>query len=269
MALALGVSVHGEESASVRAARERLERVQLQAEAGAASRRQVEAATAELEQSKDDAILAETLGAGIGIEELTEEQSAAITEAASRRLKREQARLAAHAQLVAEGVAPRISLVPYEQQVSDARRIVDVAQDRAKSLAEIAAMIRAEQEMEAPQTEQAAFIGPQPVMTRFEGEGSFSVNDFKSVVLAYEKEFDRKLPVSARGETALHRSMGFNHSGRVDVAVNPDESEGKWLMQYLEKSKIPYFAFRYRVAGQATAPHIHIGPPSTRIRSTD
>jgi hypothetical protein len=253
----------------VRAAREKLERVQQQAEAGAASRRQVEAAEAELQQAKDDAVLADTLGAGIGVEELTEEQSAAMTEAAARRLTREQARLSGQAKLVAEGVAPRVSLAPYEQQVADARRMVDVAQERARSLAEIAAMIRAEQELETAPGEPAAFIGPMPVMTRFAGGGQFSNSDFKRVVLAYEKEFERKLPVSARGETALHHSMGFNHAGRVDVAVNPDQAEGKWLMQYLEKSNIPYFAFRYRVAGQATAPHIHIGPPSTRLRASD
>jgi hypothetical protein len=123
--------------------------------------------------------------------------------------------------------------------------------------------------LETAPGEPAAFIGPMPVMTRFAGGGQFSNSDFKRVVLAYEKEFERKLPVSARGETALHRSMGFNHAGRVDVAVNPDQAEGKWLMQYLEKSNIPYFAFRYRVAGQATAPHIHIGPPSTRLRASD
>jgi hypothetical protein len=62
--------------------------------------------------------------------------------------------------------------------------------------------------------------------------------------------------------------MGFDHRGRVDVAVSPDQPEGKWLMRYLETNRIPYFAFRMAVAGKATGAHIHIGPQSTRLKVT-
>jgi len=75
--------------------------------------------------------------------------------------------------------------------------------------------------------------------------------------------------VSARGETAVHRALGFDHRGRLDVAVSPDSSEGKWLREYLAANSIPFFAFRAAVAGKATAPHIHVGPESTRIRFAD
>ena len=60
----------------------------------------------------------------------------------------------------------------------------------------------------------------------------------------------KPLPISAEGETALHRSLGFDHRGRVDVAVNPDQPEGEWLMRYLESKRIPYFAFRAAVPHQ-------------------
>ena len=100
-------------------------------------------------------------------------------------------------------------------------------------------------------------------------ENTFGNDEFKHVVLEFEKKFDHKLPVSARGDTALHRSMGFDHRGRVDVALNPDGLEGRWLMRFLEQQKLPFFAFRTAVQGQATAPHIHMGPPSMRVRSTD
>jgi len=73
------------------------------------------------------------------------------------------------------------------------------------------------------------------------------------------------LPVSADGETAVHQAMGFDHRNRVDVALFPDTAEGKWLRHYLEASSIPYYAFRSLVVGKATAAHIHIGPPSTRL----
>ena len=77
------------------------------------------------------------------------------------------------------------------------------------------------------------------------------------------------MPISARGETALHRSLGFDHRGRIDVALNPDQREGVWLRTWLQRSKIPYYAFRAAVRGKATAPHIHLGPPSTRLRLAD
>jgi hypothetical protein len=75
--------------------------------------------------------------------------------------------------------------------------------------------------------------------------------------------------VSARGATATHRALGFDHRGRVDIALNPDQREGVWLLNYLKRLKIPYYAFRAAVRGKATAPHIHLGPPSLRLRTAD
>jgi hypothetical protein len=131
-------------------------------------------------------------------------------------------------------------------------------------------MIRTEQEAGDSQAEAPSIAdGAIARITRFAGENKFGSEEFKQVVLEFERKFDHKLPVSARGDTALHRSMGFDHRGRVDVALNPDGAEGRWLMRYLEQQKIPFFAFRTAVRGQATAPHIHMGPPSTRFRATD
>jgi len=56
--------------------------------------------------------------------------------------------------------------------------------------------------------------------------------------------------VSAMGETAVHRALGFDHRGRVDVAVNPDQPEGVWLREFLTENRIPYFAFRQAVPGK-------------------
>ena len=72
-----------------------------------------------------------------------------------------------------------------------------------------------------------------------------------------------------RNETDLHRALGFDHSGRVDVAVNPSDPEGIWIRRYLKSRKIPYYAFTHAMRGKATAAHIHIGPGSTRLHSAD
>ena len=42
-----------------------------------------------------------------------------------------------------------------------------------------------------------------------------------------------------------------------------------WLLAYLQKHDIPYYAFRTALPGRATGPHIHLGPGSTRLRAAD
>ncbi|HXJ44767.1 MAG TPA: hypothetical protein VNH18_36105, partial [Bryobacteraceae bacterium] len=86
----------------------------------------------------------------------------------------------------------------------------------------------------------------------------------QGISAAYMSHFARPLPISADGATAVHRSLGFDHRGRVDVAVNPDQPEGLWLMKFLETNRIPYIAFRMAIPGKATGAHIHIGPQSPR-----
>jgi hypothetical protein len=258
------------QTGAVRQAQEQLEHVQKLADAGAASNKQLEQAAAAVRRAQDDALIAETLNAPVALEDLTEEQSNEATGAAARRLERQRAQLAEQAQLVAQGVAPRTSLIPLEEEVESARRLLEAMEQRARSLGEIMAMIRAEQEVSEHSPDQPSIAdGAIARITRFAGENKFGNDEFKKVVLEFEHKFDRKLPVSARGETALHRSLGFDHRDRVDVALNPDGVEGRWLMRFLEQQKLPFFAFRTAVAGQATAPHIHLGPPSTRYRGAD
>lgn len=270
VSLLLACAMTAAETAAVREAREQLEHVRKLAEVGAVSNTRVRQAESTLQQAQDDAVIAETLATRVELEDLTEEQSAEATAAAARRLERQREKLARQAQLVGEGVAPRTSLVPLEEELERARRLTDAMEQRARSLAEIASMIRAEQELSEQAPEQPSIAdGAIARITRFVGENKFGNDEFKQVVLEFERKFDRKLPVSARGETALHRAMGFDHRGRVDVALSPDGVEGRWLMRYLEQRRIPFFAFRTAVRGQATAPHIHMGPPSTRVRFTD
>jgi hypothetical protein len=78
-------------------------------------------------------------------------------------------------------------------------------------------------------------------------------------------KFGRSLPVSAFGQTGLHRSMNFNHTNSFDIAVHPDSSEGRAILAYLRSRGLPYIAFRSAVRGSATGPHIHVGNPSPRI----
>jgi hypothetical protein len=96
-------------------------------------------------------------------------------------------------------------------------------------------------------------------------DGTFIYASYAKVEVAFRERFGKPMPVSAMGETAVHRALGFDHRGRVDVAVHPDQPEGVWLREFLTGSRIPYFAFRQAVPGKATGAHIHIGPMSTRL----
>jgi len=181
-----------------------------------------------------------------------------------RRLERRKANLEKQQALVDAGALASASLELPRQELDWAKKEYDLVVTRTELVAELASMARSEQQaIEAPE------IGPNPVMERFDGDGAFTHEDFKHVLLAYEKQFRKALPVSAQGETALHRSLGFDHRDRVDVALNPDTPEGSWLRGYLESSDIPYYAFRSFVPGKATAAHIHIGPPSNRLVRAD
>ena len=91
--------------------------------------------------------------------------------------------------------------------------------------------------------------------------------DVRKAEQAFMRQFGKLLPVSAIGETALHRSLGFDHRGRVDVALHPDDPEGLWLRGYLMEQGIPFYAFRGSLQGKATGAHIHIGPASGHYTS--
>jgi len=145
-----------------------------------------------------------------------------------------------------------------------ARKEQDLAESRARLVRELAQMARAEELLESKLNHEPQEV--RELADRYDGDGVFNMGTFSRVELDFEKQFGKPLPVSAMGETAVHRSLGFDHRGRVDVAIHPDQPEGHWLLEYLVDKHIPYFAFRHAVTGKATGAHIHIGPMSTRFK---
>ncbi|MEO7145543.1 MAG: hypothetical protein ABI165_18765 [Bryobacteraceae bacterium] len=218
-----------------------------------------------VEDARDEAILNATLYGNLRASDLTESQAREMTAAAGRRLARQQATLERSRELVAGGAEAWGDLNPLEAELERRQSTVDLAAGRARLIEEIAAMARAEADAarreaaEIPETPEG-----HPVMERFSGAGVLTTVEVRHLTLDFEKQFDKPLPVSARGETEVHRMMGLDHRGRIDVALNPDEPEGVWLRHYLTAHAIPYFAFRAAIEGAATAPHIHIGPGSTK-----
>jgi hypothetical protein len=144
-----------------------------------------------------------------------------------------------------------------------ARKECDLATERADIVHKLTVMAQTEEAFEQ-RLATAPATAPE-IAERYDGDGVFNPKTFAKVESAFEGHFGKPLPVSAMGETAVHRAMGFDHTGRVDVALNPDQPEGVWLRAYLAENHIPYFAFRQAVPGKATGAHIHLGPQSTRL----
>lgn len=248
-------------------ATEDVERLRALVQAGAAPRIALEKAERELLAAQDEVILKQTLYGELTVEDLTSDQAEQMISAAQRQFDRQQQRLDDAKKLVEEGVSPRTSLTPFLEDLDSHRRTLDLALGRSRLLDELAIMARAEEEQ--MEQEDLSPQGPWRAMERYLGDGIFNDVDFRVLAVAFEKRFLKSLPVSARGMTATHRRLGFDHRGRVDVALNPDQPEGVWLRKYLETNRIPYYAFRTAIAGKATAAHIHLGPPSLRLRLAD
>ena len=233
--------------------------------AGAVAPAKLRDAEANLAESRDQAVLARLLYGRLELEDLRAQDPADMIAAAERRVERQRERVVRLEKLVAAGVSSRADLEAAKSEMDARASVVSIAQGRARLFAELTEMAHAEQRAAdlAAAGMLPGAIGPD--MEYFPGKGRFNDVDFKQVSTAFEKQFSRPLPVSAKGETAAHRSLGFDHRGRVDIGLNPDAPEGLWLRQLLTQSEVPYIAFRRRIAGSSTAPHIHLGLPSPKL----
>jgi len=235
-------------------------------QAGAVAPSKLAEAEEALGDAQDDEVLRGTLYGNLTVQDLTEKQSEDMMAAAERRYDRQKAKVERYQKLVAAGVLARGEIEPLQMELDSRRITVDLARNRAKLLEDLAAMARTESTFMQPEE---STVHDSRVMQRFDGDGVFSPADLKKVMSAYESKFHKPLPISASGETSVHRALGFDHRGRVDVALNPDQREGTWLLAYLQRHDIPYYAFRAALPGKATGPHIHLGPGSTRLRAAD
>lgn len=240
--------------------------------AGALPRVRLEQAEMDVADSRDDAILQRTLYGDLPVQNLNEQMAEDMVAAAQRRVERQQLKIQQSQNLVNDGVIALSSLTPLQEELKLRELNLSLAHSRSKLIGELAAIARFEHSMQ--QVQDATHIDYHDYVTKgmehFEGSGVFlESRDLKPLQTAFVKKFEYSLPISADGETALHRSMGFDHRGRVDVAVNPSAQEGIWLRRYLKTHGIPYYAFTRAMRGKATAAHIHIGPGSTRLHNAD
>jgi hypothetical protein len=256
------------ESKGIELAQQELARVKNLVDEGALARARIPEAEANLDDAKDEVILAHDLYGDLPEAGASEAASAEMIAAAQRRVDRQSARLEEAQKIVAAGVAARSYLSPFEAELTARQTSLDLAHLRAHLMADRAAL---NQQTAAPVLEPAPTDNSEFTwqgMEHYEGDGAFNESrDLQPLELAFASKFERPLPISAEGETEVHRALGFDHRGRVDVALMPSAPEGVWLRHYLQLRKIPYYAFSRAIPGKATAAHIHIGPGSTRLAS--
>ena len=259
---ATGLAQTAEDPEVARAQME-LDRIRVLVQTGALPRGQLIKAEETLSDANDSA----TIRKSIFSQDLTEDQADDLVAAANRRFERRKKAYDDAKKLVDMGAMPSRTLANLLQDMDFARQDCVRASSRADIAKQVAEMAEAEL---ALQTRLAEHPAEAPkIAERFDGDGIFTPQIFERVEQAYEKQFGKPLPVSANGETAVHRALGFDHRGRVDVALHPDTPEGVWLREYLTERRIPFFAFRQAVAGKATGAHIHLGPISTHLAAAD
>jgi hypothetical protein len=245
---------------SVIRAKNNLIRVESLVEQGDLPRKSVADAKAAVADAEDEQTLRNTLFGGIHTQNLSPDDAKQMVQAAARRVDRQQALVDNRTKLVDSGTLARGEMQPLVIELEMRKRSLDLARDRAKLVDQLVAMAIAEQALERAE-------GAKTAMIRSAGGTPFTLAVLLGIETSFEREFHEHLPVSALGQTFVHQELGFDHRGRVDVALNPDSRQGLWLRKYLESRHIPYIGFRSAVAGSATAPHIHIEPGSLRVKT--
>ncbi len=259
------VAFAADDSPAVTQARQDLEKLRQQVEAGLQPASKLNDAQESIDDALDAAVLDRTLYGHIEIENLSPSEADEMVNAATRRLARTQKKVDHAKELIAGGVAAPNYSEESKAELDRRAQALDQAKSRAALLMQMVEIARAET---APSSDKP-LTGIWKPKEFVDGDHLLADEDIRDITLTFERHFHEPLPVSARGMTEVHRALGFDHTGRVDVAVTPDSPEGQWLRKYLESKGIPYYAFRVAIPGKATGAHIHIGPGSTRLHVAD
>lgn len=245
------------DSPGIRQARLDLTRVEGLVASGVLPRARLEDARNALADAQDS----ETIRTALYQKDVTVAEADELVALTEKRVERRRLAAEAREKLLTEGIIARSEATDATTALDQALRDHTWAVSRAQLARDIAA-IAIDEQAAMRQMELANAARPVGLFQHFVGSNRFDMAQFPGIEKAFEARFLHPLPVSAMGETAVHRSLGFDHRNRVDIALRPDQPEGRWLLSYLTAHDIPFFAFASAVAHQATGAHIHIGPPS-------
>ena len=166
--------------------------------------------------------------------------------------------------LHAEGLIARGDVEEAARAVTEAERRLGETRRQLTDSETVMAEARALRQLAAlPPVPPGAELST-PEVLEYRGVSAWTLAQVASLERFFSGRFGRALPVTALGQTPLHERLGFDHRNAVDVAVHPDSSEGRALLDFLRSRAIPFLAFRGPVAGASTGAHVHVGAPSPR-----
>jgi hypothetical protein len=140
------------------------------------------------------------------------------------------------------------------RQPEAARRVCDVAESVERHARELTVMARADFEFES----QISTLAPSMLglVERYNGGSTFTAADLRVMEQEFFKQFGRILPVSTRGDSAVHRALGSTTAGD---SILPSAIATRGLVGAPPHRE--NFSFSPSgSAGMATGAHIHIGP---------
>jgi hypothetical protein len=170
-----------------------------------------------------------------------------------------------HRELLDRGLVARREVEALDALAQAARARVDETRQRmGEADALMGETFAAIEVAKMPRTSPGEIVSTS-TMIRYQGTVELAAGDVASIETFFAEQLGRALPVSALGQTPVHDRMGLDHRHALDVAVRPDSEEGKALMAYLRRERIPFLAFKGPVPGASTGAHIHIGQVSPRL----
>ena len=184
-------------------------RIRALAEQGTVSKAELIQAEARLADAEDEAILSGTLYGPMRLEDMTPDEAQAMLAAAQRRVDRQAKIVEQRQKLLDTGILARAEFTAYQDELDSRQRVLELARNRVKLLADLQEMAQNEQRL--LHAVQAGAASAKNVMVRYDGNGLFDLGDLTAISSQFEKRFHHPLPISALGQTLVHQAMGLDH----------------------------------------------------------
>lgn len=164
------------------------------------------------------------------------------------------------------GVVARRELEMTEEEIKNLQSKLIETQKGLEEAADLLVEAEAAKELAKlpPVTAQSAYRVT-PGVIRYTGFSNWFLEDTPILQKFFQDSFKRALPISAYGQSSTHDRLGYDHRNSIDIAVHPETTEGRALIDFLRSKGIPFQAFNQAITGASTGPHIHIGKPSVRF----
>jgi len=183
-------------------------------------------------------------------------------------VKRAEDKLAVSQKLLAEGLIPKAQVEENQRALAEAKQKVAETRRQMTTADEQIAGVLVESAADEQLAKNLNLAKQRLVRTssfiRFTGGPGWNLGEAWKVQRFFSDTFRRELPVAVFGQGAIHNRWRLDHHNSMDISLHPDSAEGQALLNFLQRSGIPYLAFRSAIPGTATGPHIHIGRPSHR-----